>query len=119
MSKLQIAANYTFTERKGDNAIRIPKHKVNAAVNYDLGALTRLSAQYSYTGERSDTDFNTFTDVALDPYSLFGISLQHQFLPDKFRAFINIDNLFNTSFTEVIGFNTRGRNIRIGFALSL
>ncbi len=28
MIKLDCHANYTFTERKGDNAIRIPKHRL-------------------------------------------------------------------------------------------
>ena len=119
LTKLQLNANYTFTEREGDNAIRIPKHKLNALAFYDFTEKTKLSFSYSYTGMRSDTDFNTFSDVELDPYSLFGIALQHVFLPDRLRVFINIDNLFNTEFTEVIGFNTRGRNIRFGLALSL
>ena len=119
VSDFQLKANYTFTERKGDNAIRIPKHKLNAAAFYNLGEETRFYLTYSYTGERSDTDFNTFTEVALDPYSLFGIGVQHAFLPEKFRVFLNVDNLFNTEFTEVIGFNTRGRNIRLGLALRL
>ena len=119
IDKFRLNANYTFTERKGDNAIRIPKHKVNAAALYNFTDKTNFSLTYSYTGKRSDTDFNTFSDVELDPYSLVGISLQHVFLPQRFRVFLNVDNLFNTEFTEVIGFNTRGRNIRLGLALSL
>ena len=119
ISKLQFNANYTFTERKGDNAIRIPKHKLNAAALYDLSEKTKLSLTYSYTGKRSDTDFNTFSDTELDPYSLFGISVQHLFLPERLRVYLNVDNLFNVEFTEVIGFNTRGRNIRLGLAISL
>ena len=119
VSKLRLNANYTFTERKGDNAIRIPKHKINAAALYDFNEKTKLSLTYSYTGTRSDTDFNTFTDLKLDPYSLFGIAIQHQFIPGRFRVFFNVDNLFNEEFTEVIGFNTRGRNMRLGLALNL
>ena len=119
ITKFQLTANYTFTERKGDDAIRIPKHKVNAAALYSLADRTNFTLTYSYTGERTDTDFNTFTQVALDPYSLFGIGIQHVFIPEKLRVFLNVDNLFNTEFTEVIGFNTRGRNLRLGFALNL
>ena len=115
---LQFATNYTFTERKGDNAIRIPKHKLNALIGYDFSERSLLSLTYSYTGERSDTDFNTFEDIPLDPYSLFGINYTHKLFNDSLKVFVNIDNIFNTDYTEVIGFNTRGRNIRIGLGWS-
>ncbi|MGB5238049.1 MAG: TonB-dependent receptor, partial [Flavobacteriaceae bacterium] len=116
---LRFNANYTFTERKGDNAIRIPKHRVNASMGYNFTHHTVATATYSYTGERTDTDFNSFNDVILDPYSLFGLGIAHKILDNRLRLFFNIENLFNTEFTEVIGFSTRGRNIRFGFALTL
>ena len=119
LDELQVNANYTFTERMGDNAIRIPKHKANATAFYSLSSGTILSMNYSYTGTRTDTDFNTFNDVELDSYSLFGIAVSHELMANRLKIFFNIDNLFNTSFTEVIGFQTRGRNMRFGFALSL
>ena len=115
---LRISANYTFTERKGDNAIRIPKHKVNASLGYNFTQKTMATATYSYTGKRTDTDFNDFTDVVLDPYSLFGLGIAHEVLDNRLRLFFNIENLFNTEFTEVIGFSTRGRNMRLGLALT-
>lgn len=119
LQELRFNTNYTFTERKGDNAIRIPKHKVYAAVSYDLTAKTLCSMSYSYTGKRSDTDFNTFTDAELDPYSLIGVVISHEFIPNRLKMFLNVENLFNTEFTEIIGFNTRGRNMRLGFALNI
>ena len=119
IGKLRIDANYTFTERKGDNAIRIPRHKVNALLGYNFTKRTFLSASYSYTGMRTDTDFNTFTDLELDAFSLFGLFFSHDLIEDKFRVNFAIDNLFNTSYTEVIGFNTRGRNMRLGISLKL
>ena len=119
IDKLRLDANYTFTERKGDNAIRIPKHKVNAQAGYNFSEETYLSATYSYTGKRTDTDFNTFTDVDLDPFSLIGLFFSHEIIGGKLSANFTIDNLFNTSFTEVVGFNTRGRNLRLGISLDL
>jgi len=116
---LTVSANYTFTERKGDNAIRIPKHKLNTALMFNFTQMTRASATYSYTGKRLDTDFNSFTEVSLDPYSLFGIGIFHELLKKQLNLFFNIDNLFNTEYTEVTGFTTRGRNMRIGLTLNL
>ncbi len=119
ISSLRFNANYTFTERKGDNAIRIPKHKANATLWYNITEKTPLSVSYSFTGERTDTDFNTFADEVLESYSLFGFSIAHEIITHKLRVFGGVDNIFNTAFTEVIGFNTRGRNFRFGFSLSL
>ncbi|PCJ93416.1 MAG: TonB-dependent receptor [Flavobacteriaceae bacterium] len=116
---LRITSNYTFTERKGDNAIRIPKHKVNASFGYEFSSKTNASLTYSYTGDRSDTDFNTFTDVALDPFSLVDLYIGHELISNKLNVFLSANNLLNTEFTEIIGFTTKGRNIRVGLSLSL
>lgn len=119
MDKLRLNANYTFTERKGDNAIRIPKHKVNASLAYTISKKTNASINYSLTGERSDTDFDTFTDVALASFSLVDLYLGHEVLSGKLKLFLNANNIFNETYTEVLGFTTRGRNIRIGMNLNL
>ena len=119
LEKMNLNANYTFTERKGDNAIRIPKHSVNAALSYSFSTKTYTSLTYSYTGKRLDTDFNTFDDKVLDPFSTFGIYISQEVMANKLKFFLNIENVFNTNFTEVIGFTTRGRNLRLGLSLKL
>ncbi|WP_422860228.1 TonB-dependent receptor plug domain-containing protein [Flagellimonas sp. S174] len=113
-----IDANYTFTERKGDNAIRIPRHKANLTLGYQLCESTNVSLQYAYTGERIDTDFSVFEDVALDAFSLVNLYIDHELLPNKLKVFLNANNILNEEFTEIIGFTTRGRNINAGFNLS-
>ena len=120
-SKVDIAANYTFTERKGDNAIRIPKHKVNASLGYNFTDKTFGSISYTYTGERLDTDFSSFPfeDVPLEAFSLLNLYFGHEVIADKLSIFLNINNLFNTEYTEALGFTTRGTNARIGFSLKL
>ncbi len=118
-SSITVEANYTFTERTGDNAIRIPKHKINTSVGYQLSVPLYAAVSYAYTGARLDTDFGTFTDVTLDPFGLLGFYTSYTVIPNRFTVFLNGDNLLNESFTEVLGFNTRGRNIRVGFTLKL
>ncbi|MEM7485929.1 MAG: TonB-dependent receptor plug domain-containing protein [Bacteroidota bacterium] len=111
-------ANYAFTERKGDNAIRIPKHKANLTLGYQLCEHTNISLNYSYTGERDDTDFSTFENVELDAFSLVNLYIDHELMPNKLKVFLNANNILNEEFTEIIGFTTRGRNINAGFNLS-
>jgi len=115
----QVTANYTFTERKGDDAIRIPKHKLNMNAGYAFTDDTYASLTYAFTGTRTDTDFNSFSEVVLASYSLVGVYFSRDLIPDKCTLFLNVDNLLNESFTEVVGFSTRGRNFRVGLRLKL
>lgn len=119
LSNLSINANYTFTERKGDNAIRIPKHKANVSLWYQFCESTDASLTYAYTGERFDTDFATYTDIALDPFSILNFSIRHELIKNKLNVFLNADNLLNEDYRELLGFTTRGRNFRLGLNLNL
>ncbi len=119
LEKLRFNANYTFTERKGDNAIRLPKHKVNTSINYAVCENTRLSLNYALTGKRFDTDFSTFSNVNLDSFSLLDFYVSHQLIPNKLDVFLNASNILNEKYVEVFGFTTKGRNIRVGLNLNL
>ncbi|MGI9551443.1 MAG: TonB-dependent receptor domain-containing protein, partial [Aurantibacter sp.] len=119
MERIRLNSNYAFTERKGDNAIRIPKHKINAILGYEFNKRTFTSLSYSYTGQRFDTDFTVFSDVRLDPYSRVDFYISHKIFPGRFKVFFNLQNLFNEDYVEIIGFTTRGRNVRVGATLTL
>tara|TARA_Y100001935_G_C17304352_1_gene511292 strand:- start:1600 stop:3471 length:1872 start_codon:yes stop_codon:yes gene_type:complete len=119
LRNLSLDINYTFTERKGDNAIRIPKHKINALLGYRWNERTFTSLNYRHTGQRFDTDFATFSDVELKPFSLLDFYISHQLLKEKLTLSMNISNIFNEDYVEIIGFATRGRNIRVGMSLTL
>src|SRR5690606_20238847 len=118
MTKLLFTANYTFTENRDKVVLRIPKHKINVGVNYQLLPTTAFVLGYQYTGERLDTDFTTYEDVELDAFSLLNFSANHQF-SDQFTMFVNVDNITNEDYQELVGYSTRGRNIRLGFRLTL
>ena len=121
LANLRFNGNYTFTERKGDNAIRIPKHKLNASLDYRLSERTNASISYALTGERSDTDFNVFpyVDEPLESFSLVDLYLDHQLIKKRLRLFLAVSNLLNETYTEALGFTTRGRNVKMGFSLDL
>ncbi|MDO6517138.1 TonB-dependent receptor plug domain-containing protein [Zobellia uliginosa] len=119
--KLNFDANYTFTERKGDDAVRIPKHKVNANLGYAFSDRAFASLNYSLTGSRTDSDFNTFpsTIVPLDSFSLVDLYLSHVCIENRLKVFLNVNNILNQEYTEALGFTTKGRNVMIGFSLNL
>ncbi|MBU2997413.1 TonB-dependent receptor [Cellulophaga baltica] len=114
-----LSSNYTFTERTGDTAIRIPKHKVNANLAYQISDNTNATLSYAFTGERYDTNFNTFLNEELSSFSLVNLYFSHQLFSNKLKVFLNAENLFNEEYTEVIGYTTRGRNFRLGLNLTL
>ena len=113
------SANYTFTELKKGNRVRLPKHRANANLNYALSSKTNASLNYQYVGSREDTDFSTFQNIDLDAYSLIDFYLGHQFKNDKIKVFFNVTNIFNTDYEEIIGYTTRGRNYSLGLNLNL
>jgi vitamin B12 transporter len=115
----QLQFNYTFTEPEGENAIRIPKHKLNLLSRWQFTRKGGVTVSYSFTGERMDTDFSTFTPVTLEGFSLVDLRLDYDFHPGRFSAFLQVSNLLNESYTEVIGFSTPGRNVMLGGTLQL
>ncbi|MEM6720616.1 MAG: TonB-dependent receptor [Bacteroidota bacterium] len=120
IENLTVDANYTFTENKDADALRIPKHKANLNVAYAFSEKTNAGVSYQYASDRFDNDFSTFpaNRLTLDAFSLFGANVNHKF-NERWTGFITVDNILNEDYTEIIGFTTRGTNVRVGFSLNL
>ncbi len=114
-----LSANYAFTEREGDAAIRIPKHKFNSRLSYTPNDRLSTWISYRFTGKRTDTDFTLQENVTLDAFSLWDARISYTWLENRLQAFLGITNIFNTDFTEVIGFQTPGRNLLMGLSVRL
>ncbi len=115
IEKLSVTANYTFTEYKESLARRIPKHKGNLQLGYDFCETTFASLSYQYTHDRFESDFVPF----LDSFSLFNLYVSHTALKNKVKFFGGLDNVLNEDYQDVPGYATKGRNVRLGFQLSL
>ena len=118
---LAITTNYTFVENKEDVAVKIPKHKANLQLGYDISKNTFASLSYQYTHDRLVNDFSTFpsTSVTLDSFSLVNLYFSHSVKNKKVKFFGGIDNMLNEDYSDLLGFVSKGRNIRIGFQLTL
>ncbi|WP_340076839.1 TonB-dependent receptor plug domain-containing protein [Leptobacterium sp. I13] len=112
-------ANYTFTEQKDRASLRLPKHSANVNFGYQVSKKAYASLSYRYTGTRLDTNFETFETNELTAFSLVGTYISYQVIQDRLKTFFSFDNIFNEKYEEVIGFSSRGRNIRVGFSLLL
>ena len=115
LEKLSISANYAFTEYKESLARRIPKHKGNLQLGYDFSKTTFASLSYQYTHDRFE---NSFVPL-LESFSLFNLYCSHTALKNKIKFFGGVDNILNEDYEDVPGYTTKGRNVRLGFQLTL
>ncbi|MCD2259958.1 TonB-dependent receptor plug domain-containing protein [Psychroserpens luteolus] len=120
---LKLRANGTYTKVDEDLNLRIPELKINAALNYQLNTQTFMSLSYQFNDDRDDAFFSSTTfqseSVNLESYSLIDFYVSHKLVKDKLTVFANMNNVLNEAYEELFGYSTRGRNINIGFTLSL
>ena len=116
---LELRANYTFTESKDRQVLRLPKHTAFGQLGLSLNSGTYFSASYQYRGDRRDSDFTTGETLTLESYGLLDLYLSQRILNNHVNLFVGLNNVFNTDYVELVGYTTRGRNIRFGLNLSL
>ena len=124
MDNLRLTANYTFTERDTEALqLRIPRHKVNASLSWTVNDRNTIMASYNLIGSRDDAFFDpmTFasTPVELESFTLVDLRYTHKVPSKGLTLFAGITNLLNEEYQELFGFQTQGRNARIGFSLEL
>ncbi|MEO5777821.1 MAG: TonB-dependent receptor plug domain-containing protein [Flavobacterium sp.] len=122
-SKLQLNGNYTFTQVDKALDRLIPKHKVNAGLDFQATNRTLFSVNYQYFDARNDVFFdgNTFGVVTtqLGSYQLVNASLKYELIKSRLSIFGAATNIFNEEFFENVGYSTRGRNFKIGLNIVL
>lgn len=116
--KLRLNGNYTFTQVEEALSIRIPKHKGNAAVDFQATARTFFNVSYQYVDQRSDSFYDpiTFTpsQVTLKSYQLLNATARYELVKNRMTIFATATNILNEDFYEVVGYTTRGRNFKLG-----
>ncbi|MES2410442.1 MAG: TonB-dependent receptor [Bacteroidota bacterium] len=122
-SKLQLNGNYTFTQVDKALDRLIPKHKVNAGLNFQATSRTLFSVDYQYFDVRNDAFFdgNTFGVVTtqLDSYQLVNALAKYELIKSRLTIFGAATNILNEEYAENVGYSTRGRNFRLGLNVIL
>lgn len=120
--KLITRANYTFTEVETEVSRYIPKHKVNTTLQYAFSERLNASVDYQYLSERNEAFYNSSTfgteSIELDSYSIFNANLNYKLITNRLSVFGSVTNILNEEFVEAIGYNTRGRNFKLGLSLN-
>ncbi|MBL4604984.1 MAG: TonB-dependent receptor [Flavobacteriaceae bacterium] len=118
---LKANIGYALTDKDSDTDY-IPKNKLTASLEANLFKNASVSAVYRNVGERSLFDTHgsfgpAGQDVILSSYSLLDINASYKVLDGTVTFFGSVTNLFNEEYEETIGFNTRGRNVKLGLRL--
>ena len=78
---------------------------------------------YQYVDGRNDAFFdgNTFgtQNVVLGSYQLVNASLNYELIKNRLSIFGAATNLLNEEFVENVGYNTLGRNFKLGLNIKL
>ncbi len=115
--RFNIGGNYTFTQVEEQLNRLIPKHKGNVDLNYKFKRGT-FGINYQYVDHRSDAfyDMNIWATQAVNlaAYQLVNSNISYELLPNRLQVFGAVTNIFNEDFQEVVGYNTRGRNFKLG-----
>ena len=113
--KFRATLNYTNTQTDDRFALRIPEHKLNASVGYDISTKTYVGLNYQYNSDREDVAAGE--TVVLSSYGLLGFTSYHQ-VTKNIKVFASVTNILNEEFEELYRYQTRGRNYRLGFAFN-
>ena len=119
--KINFNSNYSFTESLDGPIFRIPKHKLNASLQYRINTKGSVSLAYQYNSSRVSPFLNEdFTEnIVLDEFSLVNLNASYSIIKDKLTLNAGIFNLFNEDYEELYRFSTRGRNFQFGFRLRI
>jgi len=121
--KIKWISNYTFTQVDDALDRLIPKHKANSSLDYQIAKRVFWNVNYQFVDHRNDAFFdgNSYKtqNVVLDSYQLVNSTIRYELLKNSVTIFGTVNNIFNTDYVENIGYNTLGRNCKVGLNINL
>ena len=121
---IHLTAHYAYLDADQPSAsgtlreTRRPRHSGSVALDGVSGRLT-YGAALSYTGERTDRDFDLFPAplVKLSGYWLAGARIAYR-VRGKLELFGRIANAFDSDYRDVVGYRTQGRSAYAGVRIA-
>ena len=116
---LSAYANYSYTHSKdsrGLELVRRPKHLANAGVAYQITEKLGANADISYVGKRVDNYYDAMFmthRVKMPSYTLVNLGANYQLTPNL-NVYVNLNNLFDKKYENVLGYGQDGRNLYVG-----
>ncbi len=114
--RVQLSLTHTYTH-KSEDLDYIPNQKITASLMTQPINGLNVSIDFKGVGERTYFDQwgsfgNPGEDVILDAYNLVDLNANYTF--ENISLFAMWSNIFNEDYEDVLGYSTRGRNLRLG-----
>ncbi|TKC10246.1 TonB-dependent receptor [Pedobacter polaris] len=125
--RFYINGYYAYVEGKqiagttiSDILLRRPKNTYGVNAGVQATENLYLSANYKFTGERTDSDFSTYPSVnkILDSYQIFNFYAEYALAKKRLKIFADLKNLTDEKYTEIIGYRTMGFNMNAGVSFN-
>ncbi len=100
-----------------NNLFRRPKHNLVLTAGYRPTKSWHVGLTARFTGARFEPVYGG-TPVPMKAYQLVDLFTSREF-GKHLRVFFDLRNILNTTYEDVKGFNTRGRNVMGGVAITL
>lgn len=130
----RLQGNYTFTDGNGrstytesgdplpkdtvyNNLYRVPAHAANLFAGFQLNEKFSVSSLLKLTGQRLEPVYAA-APITLNGYSTLDLSLHYR-PAEKATVFLNLNNVTDTEYFDVKGYNSRGINFTAGIQLHL
>lgn len=131
-SGIRASASYTYlraeatgdrnmaspTFAAGERLIRRPSHSAQLTLRAQVFRRARIGASLIYVGARDDVDFTQFPSqrVELPPYTLIDLAGEVEILSPGahgrgLSAMVRVENLFDETYDQVVGFSGRPRGL--------
>ena len=117
-STVTLRADHTYTmatdEIKHQELLRRPKHKASLTADWQASPDVALSATALYVGSWVDTDrYGNISRLKADGYSVVNLAGTYD-LGGGVQAFARIDNLFDNTYQNPVGFDRPGLGVFAG-----
>lgn len=114
---INFGGNFSFVEKdKQVTMLRTPKQRVNSFVEILPFKQTRVNLSHQFVSKRDDVYYDASfnkKEVVVDAFHLFNLNV-NQKINTKLELYLNIGNLFNKNYVDIIGYNTKPRNYTFG-----
>jgi vitamin B12 transporter len=117
----RLQADASFTRARdgstGERLLRRAPYGLHLAASRTVGRFEAM-VEVSRTGERDDSDINTFARTRLAAYTLARVAVSWR-ASEALRLTLRIENLFDADYELVDGYNTPGRGVFAGVSARL
>ena len=99
------------------NLVRRPRTTMSLHLTHQFNKRLYVNAGILFVGKNADITYDanfSAVEVSLKSYTLFNLYGEYALAKNKIKAFVDVRNILNESYTEVYGFNAMKRNISLG-----